>query len=263
MNSRLSDILLAVLVVMVGVAAMLQIQTNGRVEFLLQDIRASLQTQNMAFNPATMALPPAEYPPAEPSAPMTATPPVAAGPQPSEAPDQDTPATATATEYPTPTPVAEPAATTPPTPATPPSPTPTPTPDTVTTSPTVPDPPTAPTPAAPVDPVDPVWQRVGPAMTTIIKHLLAGEYDPVMQRFDPTMAAALTREQLAVVMDGTRARTGVLNKITDHQRIASGLPADHAAYQVYAKTANGNILMFTITLDAQDRIAGLFVKEPR
>lgn len=250
MNSRLSDILLAVLVVMVGVAAMLQIQTNGRVEFLLQDIRASLQARQ-----APLSIPPLALPPAEPTAAEPAPPSPGPGASASDAPDQDTPPTATLPEPPTPAPAPapEPAATTPPTPKSPPTPTPA---VTVTppASPDLPDPPA---------PVDPVWQRVAPTMTKIVKHLLAGEYDPVMQRFDPTMAAALTRDQLAVVMDGTRARTGVLNKITDHQRIASGLPADHAAYQVYARTVNGNILMFTITLDAQDRIAGLFVKEPR
>ncbi len=243
MNSRLSEILLAVLVVMVGVGLMLQIQSNTRVEFLLQDIRnaprAPAISLPIAPTPASARESPgrgrtsAEGPDSEPQAQPEPQPaPVAlAEPEQSEGRDADESPNRERKSAEAQAP------------------------------PTRPEPEPQPEPES--QPADPVWQNVGPTMTLIIDQLLKGRYDPVVERFDATMAAALPQSQLADVMNPLRARVGSLEAVTQHNRITLGLPDNQFCYQVHARTTTGRMLLFTITLDQSDRITGLFVKEAR
>ncbi len=258
MNSaHLSNILLAILVVIIGVMSMLQVDHNARTQRLLEELvaakRPMIALPTATVQPAPLPLPvpqpeqteqvnaveptakPADEPKPKPVAPTKAKP----------TPDDPKPITEEVKPQPKPKPVENKSATKPkPTPI-----------------PAKADPQPEPKPVN-LPPADPIWQKVGPTMTAIIHQLLSGQYDPVLKRFDKAMAAALSPDQLKSVVDPLRARTGTLVEVVDHTRVTL-VPANQFAYKVHANTVNGNTLIFTITLDQANRISGLFVKEKK
>jgi len=104
------------------------------------------------------------------------------------------------------------------------------------------------------------WERFGPTVEKIIADVFAGKYDRISARFDKDMAAALPPERLAAALDPIRARAGGIKAVVDRRSAPVALPADLHAYNVTVQTENAGRLVFTITLDDQKRLAGLYVK---
>ncbi len=117
--------------------------------------------------------------------------------------------------------------------------------------------PTAPQPA-PTDSEQ--WERFGPQVTRIIRQLLDGEYDAVIERFNPEMASVLNRQRLAAAMDPLRRDHGPMRRVLQHARPPLELPRNLHAFVVTIETRTGEPLTFTITMNDQDQVAGLYMK---
>ncbi len=110
-------------------------------------------------------------------------------------------------------------------------------------------------------PDDATWQKLESIYVQIIMNLLDGAYEPVVQRFDATMAAVLSPDKLAEVMDQIRRTSGPFDTILATGRVRFGVPENQTCYQVQVRTKRDEVLVFTITLDQARRISGLFVRE--
>jgi hypothetical protein len=104
------------------------------------------------------------------------------------------------------------------------------------------------------------WQTFGDDVTRTIRDLLDGNYSQVVDRFDPDMAAALTEQRLAVIMEPIRRKHGAFGRVLRYEPPIVELPAHLHAFNVTIETRTRDQLVFTITLDNARRIAGLYVK---
>ncbi|MHC4994125.1 MAG: hypothetical protein ACYTGQ_03635 [Planctomycetota bacterium] len=113
-----------------------------------------------------------------------------------------------------------------------------------------------------IDPVgETAWTTYGPTVELVIKQLMTGDYDPVMERLDDQFGQEMTRDYVARFMQGQRAKYGDFKAFTYHNYVTdTGLPSKYAAFDVGVETTSGKQLVFTITLDNQKRIAGLYVQ---
>ncbi|MHB1156407.1 MAG: hypothetical protein ACYC26_06150 [Phycisphaerales bacterium] len=104
------------------------------------------------------------------------------------------------------------------------------------------------------------WAQCGEQVTGIIRDLLSGRYDAVVQQFNADMKAALPKAQLATVMDMARESHGGLDHVAKHESLNAPLPPGMHAFVVTAATEKSNPLVFTITLDDKGKIAGLYLR---
>ncbi|MFC6331897.1 DUF3887 domain-containing protein [Paenibacillus septentrionalis] len=89
----------------------------------------------------------------------------------------------------------------------------------------------------------------------VIQLLNAGEYDSIMEQFDETMKANLTAEQLAQIEP-------VLTASGEFKGIGKQTVEEKDGMKIVVLVANysEDKRIFTITYDANDKIAGFFVK---
>lgn len=122
-----------------------------------------------------------------------------------------------------------------------------------------PQPPQPPSPPV-EDPAAKGWQTYGPTVTNVIENLLAGHYDAVVKRFNDSMSAELSPAQLAAVIDPVRKAHGPMKELTRHAPLQGRLPANMHAFEVTTELTDGHKLLFTVTLDDQQRVSGLLMK---
>jgi len=122
-----------------------------------------------------------------------------------------------------------------------------------------PKPEPAPEPDATETEADPAWEQFGPTITKFTQQLLAGEYDTVVGRFNNHMKSNLPKEQLAAVMDPIRKEHGQFKQITSH-KLDRTIPPNMHVFKVGVELADDHVLDLTITVDQQNRIAGLMMK---
>jgi len=106
------------------------------------------------------------------------------------------------------------------------------------------------------------WPTYGPTVEWTIETLMAGEYAEVRERFDDDLKTALPVAALASVMDPIRDKHGEFESIVDRASPTVRLPAGLRAFRVTVATANETVdpLIFTITVNDQQQIAGLYVQ---
>lgn len=104
------------------------------------------------------------------------------------------------------------------------------------------------------------WEVHGQTVEKIITQLMTGDYESAMQQLDPEMRKVMTREDLARYMQGQRAKYGDLKSIIYHEYISTELASQYSAFDVGVETVSGRQLVFTITLDTEKMISGLYVK---
>jgi hypothetical protein len=255
MSLRITNMLLLALIVMIGIFAMLQVQSNNRQQILLESLlrETGYRSPRLAAGYGAPADPMTR--PMDPES-VDSTP----AAQDDQAPPRPDPAGAPA-DAPRPADV-QPTASGDADGSTEPS----------AGSPTQPDEDNAdqprdeviaadPGPATNPLPDDPTWQKLESIYVQIIMNLLDGDYQPVIQRFDATMAAVLSPDQLAKVMDPIRAAAGPFDTVLAAGPVRFGVPQNQTCYQVQVKTKRNQVLIFTITLDQARRISGLYVRE--
>ena len=94
----------------------------------------------------------------------------------------------------------------------------------------------------------------------VVRSLLSGEYQAVADRLDPDMAANISKDYLATMMDPVRKQHGGLKEVISHEPVTKGLPQRLRAFRVKVALSDGHELRFTITLDQQQRIAGMLMR---
>lgn len=106
------------------------------------------------------------------------------------------------------------------------------------------------------------WPTYGPTVEWTIETLMAGEYAEVRERFNDDLKTALPVTALASVMDPIRDKHGEFESIVDRASPSVRLPAGLHAFRVTVATANETVdpLIFTITVNDQQQIAGLYVQ---
>ncbi len=103
------------------------------------------------------------------------------------------------------------------------------------------------------------WDTFGPTVQRIIDEVFDRRFDAVSDRFDDDMRAALPGDRLAAALGPILNRAGDMQRITDRRDAPVRLPPRLHAYEIDVATTHGK-LTFTITLDDQQRLAGLYVK---
>lgn len=103
------------------------------------------------------------------------------------------------------------------------------------------------------------WTLVSDIVTDIVTELLDGRYDTVVGRFDPPTARVLSRDDLAGIIDPIRTAKGRFGRIVGHRPTRTDLPPNLYACRVEVETDKGHIVVVTLTLDTQNRIAQLYV----
>ena len=252
MSSRLTNLLLFLLVLVLAADVAVEYRTLQFMEERFAGRPASLL--DALWSPAESAPESLPLPDIEPLVgPVTDTEPLPAPmattvPTPLPTPTPPPPAPA-----PAPPKVEPPRVIVPAPPAPEPEPLPAPTP--VTTAP-------APMPAPPAPESTDSWQTYGPAVIEVITHLLNGQYDPVVKQFDENMAQVLTRDGLAKAIDPFRQKHGTLSRLVSHMPVSDpAVPDSLHAFTVRVETEkDAGGLTFTVTLDDQKRIAGLYVQ---
>ncbi len=258
MSDRLCVVLLVVLIAIVAVAAYLQVQANTRIEGRLNNIERQLVLWNSPLPPQPAPDDGVPAPSAPPATPEPATPPASAPDQPE--PDGQT-VPPKSTEPPAPLPV-DPKEIEPPVQ---PEPKETQQSDQAESSDT-PEPPVETQPEPPKNPEPPAveedkdWMDYREAIAKVIDDLLAGREQAVYEQFNNNLTSVLPLEMLQKVMEPIRIEHGRAMRITQHQRLRIGVRPEMHAYQVMVETEKGKPLLFTITIDEQDKIAGLYVK---
>jgi hypothetical protein len=257
------EVLMVAMLVMLTLIVAFEFQNQS----VLRDILLTMQRNQIAA-PGTLAAAPPAAPPAAPtptSTPATATPSAAAASTPAVS---DTPAV----PAPVSTPIAP--ATAPAAAAAAPAATSASVPAAAAQAPLAPAPSPRTQPAAAAssastaaaDPAalsedSPEWQQHGPVVTQIIQDLMGGNYDAVVTRFNSEMAATgLNRAQLAGAIDPIRKEHGGYSKLLHFRTPTGRLPSGMNAFEVGVELADRHQLLLTITLDAQQRIAGLLMK---
>lgn len=256
MSDRLTVVLLVMLIAIVAVVAYLQVEANTRQEELLKDIHRELVQLRTPLPPQTVEADqtPPPPPPPPPSPPVD---------PPTNVSTTDTTAAAGQTAETTPPDLAN---------ATPPDQSPPP--DNTTEPGNTPEPDNTSSGTASEQPINDSGQNLEPpkadddkdwmayrnAIAKVIDDLLAGREQAVYQQFNSNLASYLTLDQLRKVMQPIRAKHGQAMRISEHQRLRIGVQPEHHAYQVMVETERDRPLLFTITIDEQDKIAGLFVK---
>lgn len=255
MLPRALEVLLVALLVMLTLGVAFDFQNHALLRDILEELRR--QPAPVAVMPQPGALPD-----------VVVAPPVQPQPTPAPAPVQPAPVAVPDNTVAAATPKPEPAPPINPRPDPSPS---LPTEDTETPAPQ-PAPPVTPRPKPVVNPApapapapaeqDETWQRVGPVMTGIIQELLTGRYDDVVARFNSDMqATGLDRGALAAAVEPLRSQHGTMKQVTYHRPPTSGrVPANMTAYEIGVEMADGHPLLFTITLDAKQRISGLLMR---
>ena len=106
------------------------------------------------------------------------------------------------------------------------------------------------------------WTEFGPTVEQIIRQLLTGQYDAVYSRFNEDMRSALPVRTIADVINPLREKHGAFDSIASHSSPFDRLPAGSHAFRVTVamKKTPDQPLVFTITLDDQKQIAGLYVR---
>jgi hypothetical protein len=106
------------------------------------------------------------------------------------------------------------------------------------------------------------WPTFGPTVEQIIRQLLTGQYDAVYSRFNDDMRDALPLRTLTEVMNPLRDKHGAFDSIVRHSAPVVRLPEGLHAFRVTVATkkTTDEPLVFTITLDEEKRIAGLYVR---
>lgn len=228
--SRLTEILLVLLLVVVGLSVIMQFQT--------------LKLLNQIASQSADRQPVAVVPPTPTPGPVTPTP--ANGAQPAN-PTPANPGPTNPTEIIKPKPDPTPPTPTPPKPD-PPKPGPGP------GVPVAPSPPTIAT-------GDPQWQTHSPLVETVIQQLLSGDYEAVFNTFDPVMQTNLSREALAGAIDPIRTKHGAFKKFIHHRVVTDNAQASMSTFEVDTELADGHKLRFTISIDGKSRVSGLLLGE--
>lgn len=106
------------------------------------------------------------------------------------------------------------------------------------------------------------WPTFGPTVEQVIRQLLTGQYDAVYSRFNDDMRNALPLRTLTEVMNPLRDKHGAFESIVRHSAPIVRLPEGLHAFRVTVATSKttDEPLVFTITLDDEKRIAGLYVR---
>lgn len=229
--TRLTEILLVLLLVVVGLSVVMQFQT--------------LKSLNQIAAQIAERQPVAVVPPVQTPGPVAPTRPNGAQPA-NPTPANPGPTNPTKIVPPTPDPVD-------PTPTTPPKPDP-PAPGPGPSVPVAPSPPTLPS-------GDPQWQTSGPLVETVIQQLLGGDYEAVFNTFDPVMQTNLSREALAGAIDPIRTEHGAFKKFTNHRIVTDNAQASMSTFEVDTELADGHKLRFTISVDGKSRVSGLLLGE--
>lgn len=112
------------------------------------------------------------------------------------------------------------------------------------------------------EPDDPAWLEHEELVVATIEHLLAGEYQWVVQRFSPQMTRRLGRSEIASALDPVRESHGTFAEVVSYENVTSGLDEGLHAFRVVAATTSGAEMIFTVTINAQGEIDGLFMREP-
>jgi len=107
---------------------------------------------------------------------------------------------------------------------------------------------------------DAEWKKIGKSITGVITNLLNGDYDRVRQQFDRNMSANLSRQQLAAAIEPLRTEHGDFKKVLYHRPVEGELPKNMHAWEVNVELGSGHQVLFTVTVDDKDRVAGLLMK---
>ncbi|QNN24237.1 DUF3887 domain-containing protein [Planctomycetales bacterium ZRK34] len=243
MLPRALEVLLIILLVVITLGVAFQYRNHQLLQQILNELRQRPQpvaivdeNPKLALGPQANAPASTTPPPANPAQPNIAT----ANPAPEPV---DTPEVVnTPSSTPEPTPLPDTSAE--PTPA---------------AKPAEPAPKPKPAPVKPADtPASPEWDQAGTSITRFAQNLLNGKYDAVVKQFDTHMASNLPKAQLAAVMDPIRKQHGGYSQITGHdlkQKLSGGMNV----FNINVQFTSGHELHLTVTLDQNQRIAGLMM----
>jgi len=104
------------------------------------------------------------------------------------------------------------------------------------------------------------WPTYGPTIESVIRDLLAGEYQQVYDRFTDEYKQALPVDMIAAAMDPIRKKHGAFQSIVEHAAPTRRLPPGLHGFMVTTETQSAGPLVFTITLNEQQRVASLYVR---
>lgn len=108
--------------------------------------------------------------------------------------------------------------------------------------------------------VDRAWVQHEELVVATVRRLLDGDYAWVTQRFTPQMTRRLRREDIARALDPVRDEHGAFEEVAQYENITHGLDEGLHAFRVFVNTTRGGELTFTITVDDNGEIDGLFMR---
>ena len=86
-----------------------------------------------------------------------------------------------------------------------------------------------------------------------------GKGEALAAEFDEKMAAAITKEQVALVWGAVEQQAGAFQKVIDEQ-IVTPAPAPGLTVAVLGLQFDNAVANFTVAFDAQKKIAGLSIR---
>ena len=102
--------------------------------------------------------------------------------------------------------------------------------------------------------------RHAPILTQVVIKLLNGNYVEATGYFSPEHRQRVTADGIADAMDGIALEAGRYAGMVSYQRLPMDLGDGSSAYRVVARTTRHRKVSFTITINSDDKVAGLFAR---
>ncbi len=102
--------------------------------------------------------------------------------------------------------------------------------------------------------------RHAPILTQVVIKLLNGDYVEATRYFSPEHRQRVTADGIAEAMDGIAWEAGRYAGMVSYQRLPMNLDDGSSVYRVVARTTHNRQVSFTITINREDKVAGLFAR---